>query len=95
MLLLLLLLLFYAIATRYFYKQFCQLTGDGVKQLTLPAAGTTLNHRRSCCTERTTWQLSDLNVNVDVDVDVAEVHFEVVLVEEDDGWAWSAPGLVS
>lgn len=52
------LLPFYAIATRYFYKQFRQLTSDGVRQGSSPLPGELWSR---------TWQLSGLDVNVDAD----------------------------
>lgn len=67
------LLPFYAIATRYFYKQFRQLTSDGVKQASSP--------RPFCKKEAEewsrTWQLSGLDVNVDADCGAVSVSVEV------------------
>lgn len=66
------LLPFYAIATRYFYKQFRQLTSDGVKQTSIPP------HLPASPRSRATWQLSGLDVNVDA-MWTAALKLQVVL----------------
>lgn len=63
----------YAIATRYFYKQFRQLTSDGVKQASSPPP---LCKKEAEEWSRT-WQLSGLDVNVDADCGAVSVSVEV------------------